>query len=81
MTAAAVILGALATLAAGFTLAGNAWIDGALSIGWIVVVVNAFNVIDVCDGLLAGASALSFGAVALAFPEVRSPRCACRREA
>jgi UDP-GlcNAc:undecaprenyl-phosphate GlcNAc-1-phosphate transferase len=59
-------------LGAGFALTGNAWIDGMLSLGWIVVVVNAFNVLDVCDGLLAGASALSFGAIALAFPEVRA---------
>ena len=71
LTQAAIALLAV-VLGARFVLTGNAWIDGLLSLGWIVVVVNAFNVLDVCDGLLAGASALSFGAIALAFPEART---------
>ncbi len=35
-------------------------VDAALSGMWILLLVNAFNVIDVCDGLLAGVSAIIF---------------------
>ncbi len=34
-------------------LTGQAWLDGALTVGWIVVVTNAYNLLDNCDGALA----------------------------
>ena len=42
--------------------------DVALAVAWIVVCVNAFNLIDVCDGLLAGVGAIAFGAWSIADP-------------
>jgi UDP-GlcNAc:undecaprenyl-phosphate/decaprenyl-phosphate GlcNAc-1-phosphate transferase len=40
------------------TLSGNGPLDAFLSCLWIVTLVNAFNLIDVCDGLLAGLTVL-----------------------
>jgi UDP-GlcNAc:undecaprenyl-phosphate GlcNAc-1-phosphate transferase len=34
--------------------------DRALSMSWILILVNAFNLVDVCDGLLAGLAAIFF---------------------
>jgi len=48
-------------------------LDNALAFAWIVVLVNVFNVLDVCDGLLGGIAALFFGAIALLVPPVRMP--------
>src|SRR5579864_2663357 len=39
---------------------GHAFLGFALSCGWIVLLVNAANVTDVCDGLLAGLSLVAF---------------------
>jgi UDP-GlcNAc:undecaprenyl-phosphate GlcNAc-1-phosphate transferase len=47
---------------------GNPLVDGALSLLWIVVLVNAFNVIDVCDGLLAGIAVVFFAFTTIAAP-------------
>ena len=41
-------------------LTGQFWIDAVLSWFWIAAVVNAFNLTDVCDGLLGGLSAVMF---------------------
>lgn len=43
-------------------------IDRGLSWFWIMTLVNAFNLTDVCDGLLGSLSAVMFGIVSLAFP-------------
>ena len=34
--------------------------DRALSMSWILILVNAFNLVDVCDGLLAGLATIFF---------------------
>jgi UDP-GlcNAc:undecaprenyl-phosphate GlcNAc-1-phosphate transferase len=54
------------------TVTGNPLVDGLLSFAWIVGIVNAFNVLDVCDGLVAGVAALFFAAVAIASLEART---------
>ena len=43
-------------------------VDIALSVVWILALVNAFNVVDVCDGLLAGLATVFFAYGAIAFP-------------
>lgn len=55
----------------GFT--GAMWLDAILSWFWIVTVVNAFNLTDVCDGLVGGLGAIAFVAIALLFPEHAFP--------
>ena len=68
---------ALAALAVGLGAAsrvtGIPALDAALAFAWIVTLVNAFNVLDVCDGLLAGVALVFFVAIALAVPPVRMP--------
>jgi len=51
---------------AGFS--GIALIDAVAGFLWIIVLVNAFNVTDVCDGLVAGVSVPLFLAVSLLNP-------------
>jgi UDP-GlcNAc:undecaprenyl-phosphate GlcNAc-1-phosphate transferase len=67
------ILAACAAMFAGVTprLTGIAILDVALSCAWIVVVVNAVNVTDVCDGLVAGLSLLAFLFLSFLGPEHR----------
>jgi UDP-GlcNAc:undecaprenyl-phosphate GlcNAc-1-phosphate transferase len=52
----------------GLTMAftGNPIIDGLLTILWFVTIVNAFNLVDVCDGLVTGIAGTTF-AVWVAF--------------
>ena len=62
----------IAVLAVGLgciaPLTGMWIVDAAASWLWIVTLVNAFNLTDVCDGLLASLSAVMFGALALLDP-------------
>lgn len=60
-------------VAAGWVapVTGVPWLDAALSAAWIVVAVNAVNVTDVCDGLVAGLSLASLLAAAALAPEAR----------
>src|SRR5207244_8786222 len=44
-------------------LTGWVWLDTLVAVGWMVLMMNAVNVTDVCDGLAAGLSAI--GLVAL----------------
>ena len=64
-----VIQALIAVLAVGLgciaPLTGIWIVDAAASWLWIVTLVNAFNLTDVCDGLLASLSAVMFGALAL----------------
>jgi UDP-GlcNAc:undecaprenyl-phosphate GlcNAc-1-phosphate transferase len=53
-------------------LIGAPLVDGALAVVWIVVVVNALNVTDVCDGLAGGLAAVSLVGLA-AFGTGASP--------
>lgn len=63
---------AAAALAVGWGIAGtftrDPVLDAVISFLWIVTLVNAFNFLDVCDGLLAGVAALCFGYIAIALP-------------
>jgi UDP-GlcNAc:undecaprenyl-phosphate/decaprenyl-phosphate GlcNAc-1-phosphate transferase len=43
-------------------------IDMGLSVGWIVTLVNAVNLTDVCDGLAAGLACIQFIALAILVP-------------
>ena len=43
-----------------FQLTGIGPVDGGLTIAWIVLVVNAVNVTDVCDGLVGGIAVVAF---------------------
>ncbi|HET6349988.1 MAG TPA: MraY family glycosyltransferase [Candidatus Krumholzibacteria bacterium] len=42
------------TLELRWHLTGNRLLDSGITIAWLVLLVNAFNVTDVCDGLVAG---------------------------
>lgn len=46
--------------------------DALLTAGWLVLLVNAVNVTDVCDGLVAGIAAATFVAVGVFVPELRA---------
>jgi UDP-GlcNAc:undecaprenyl-phosphate/decaprenyl-phosphate GlcNAc-1-phosphate transferase len=67
---------ALQTLAAGVAVAlgleldltGNALVDAVAAVVWILVVVNAVNLTDVCDGLVPGIAAIAFLALAAVEP-------------
>lgn len=43
-------------------------LDSTLSSVWILILVNAFNVTDVCDGLVGGLAAISFAILACLLP-------------
>ena len=45
--------------------------DALLTAAWLLVMVNAANVTDVCDGLLAGIAAVTLAVVAAFVPELR----------
>jgi len=68
------LLAALAAgLGAGARLTGIAIVDAALSIAWIVLLVNAVNVTDVCDGLVAGLATIGLAMVGAVAPGFRGP--------
>ena len=52
----------------GARLTGVAPLDAAISWLWLVTLVNAFNLTDVCDGLLASLAMVAFVALALLDP-------------
>jgi UDP-GlcNAc:undecaprenyl-phosphate/decaprenyl-phosphate GlcNAc-1-phosphate transferase len=52
-------------------LSGTDAVDAVAGMLWIVMVVNAVNVTDVCDGLVAGLSAVALLAFALLEPDSR----------
>lgn len=62
------VAGLAVWLGLALDLTHNATIDAALSVFWLVALVNAFNLTDVCDGLLAGIACISLLAVALVSP-------------
>ena len=71
------IAAASAPIALGLTmpLSGNAGVDHALALLWVVIVVNAVNVTDVCDGLAVGLALVSFlGLTSFAEPAL-APLC------
>jgi len=45
----------------GATLIGNQVLDGVATVVWVVLVVNAFNLLDNMDGLSAGVAAIAAG--------------------
>lgn len=57
------IILAVAAVSGGlaYPFTGVGLVDAALSTAWIVVLVNAVNVTDVCDGLVPGLGALTLG--------------------
>lgn len=58
---------AMAMVAAGWRLSlfiDAAWLTGALSVLWIVGLINAFNMLDNMDGLSAGVAAIAAGILA-----------------
>ncbi len=61
----------VAALGLAVPLTGNALLDAALAAGWIVVVVNACNILDVCDGLLGGVVVVGLLPVAFTVPALR----------
>lgn len=52
-------------------ITGIPLLDGALSCAWIITVVNAVNVTDVCDGLVAGLGVTGLLALAVLVPDAR----------
>jgi UDP-GlcNAc:undecaprenyl-phosphate GlcNAc-1-phosphate transferase len=61
------ICGALVAVYLGnrFTVTGSPVVDSFISVFWILTLVNAYNFIDVCDGLAAGIGAVAFAVLAL----------------
>jgi UDP-GlcNAc:undecaprenyl-phosphate GlcNAc-1-phosphate transferase len=57
-------------LGASFPFTGQPLADAGLSIVWFALVVNAFNLTDVCDGLAAGLACIAFVAVAAVEPRL-----------
>lgn len=53
-------------------LTGVSIIDGAITVLWILTLVNAANFTDVCDGLVGGLSAVSFLALTVLSPNSSS---------
>ena len=64
-------------LGATLPLTGNTAVDTALAVFWIVGMVNAFNLTDVCDGLLAGIASVMLVAIAFLVPEVAGTALVC----
>jgi UDP-GlcNAc:undecaprenyl-phosphate GlcNAc-1-phosphate transferase len=64
-------------LGAALPLTGNTFIDATLSILWFAVMVNAFNLTDVCDGLLAGIACVMLVAIAFLVPEIAALALVC----
>jgi UDP-GlcNAc:undecaprenyl-phosphate GlcNAc-1-phosphate transferase len=62
----AAVLAVVAGARGAFT--GLPLLDGMLSALWILVLVNAFNFVDVCDGLLAGLALVFFAFALVAIP-------------
>lgn len=56
LVGAAVVVG----LGARLEVTGNGLADAALAFVWILVVVNAVNLTDICDGLVSGLAAIAF---------------------
>jgi UDP-GlcNAc:undecaprenyl-phosphate GlcNAc-1-phosphate transferase len=50
---------------------GFAPVGWAVSVGWVILVVNAMNVTDVCDGLVAGLCVIGLAVAGVADPDVR----------
>ena len=71
------VAAASAPIAFGLTLplSGSESLNSALSLLWVLVVVNAVNVTDVCDGLAVGLALLAFLGVALFAEPALVPLC------
>jgi UDP-GlcNAc:undecaprenyl-phosphate GlcNAc-1-phosphate transferase len=56
------LVGAAVVVALGvrLELTGQPVLDGAIAFAWILVMVNAVNLTDVCDGLVSGLAAIAF---------------------
>ncbi len=56
------LVGATTVVALGarLELTGRPLLDSALAFAWIVVLVNAVNLTDICDGLVSGLAAIAF---------------------
>jgi UDP-GlcNAc:undecaprenyl-phosphate GlcNAc-1-phosphate transferase len=67
------LAGIAVALGAGAHITGLAPVDAALSAAWIVLLVNSVNVTDVCDGLVAGLSAIGLAMVGFVAPGFRGP--------
>lgn len=52
-------------LGIGVELTSNTFVDGAISVLWILILVNAVNFTDVCDGLVGVLAVVAFGALAI----------------
>jgi UDP-GlcNAc:undecaprenyl-phosphate GlcNAc-1-phosphate transferase len=60
-------LAATGAMAVGVSLplTSSSWINGIATVAWIILLTNAFNLIDNMDGLAAGTAAVSLGAAAI----------------
>lgn len=61
---------AAAKLCASFAFTGIEIIDLGISAFWYLVLLNAFNLTDVCDGLVGGITAIIMLFASLAFPSI-----------
>ena len=69
----AVAAGAAIALGLDLDLTGNGPVDAAVAFIWILVVINAVNLTDVCDGLVPGLAAIAFFALAVLEPGSSGP--------
>jgi UDP-GlcNAc:undecaprenyl-phosphate GlcNAc-1-phosphate transferase len=60
--------GTVVALGARLELTGRPAVDAALALAWILVIVNAVNLTDICDGLVSGLAAIAFLSLAAIDP-------------
>jgi UDP-GlcNAc:undecaprenyl-phosphate GlcNAc-1-phosphate transferase len=62
-----------AALGATLAVSGNRLVDGAAAVVWVVVIVNAVNLTDVCDGLVTGVGVIALLALGATEPALWAP--------
>jgi UDP-GlcNAc:undecaprenyl-phosphate GlcNAc-1-phosphate transferase len=62
-----------AALGATLPVSGNRAVDAGAAVIWVVVVVNAVNLTDVCDGLVAGVGVIALLALGATEPTLWAP--------
>ena len=72
LQAGAACLAVFALGVSGPAITGIPLLDAGFAVFWILTLVNAFNLTDVCDGLVGGLAVISLGFLALLLPQPHS---------
>jgi UDP-GlcNAc:undecaprenyl-phosphate/decaprenyl-phosphate GlcNAc-1-phosphate transferase len=68
-----VAAGVVIALGAAMDISGSSLVDAAAAFVWIIVIVNAVNLTDICDGLVSGLAAIAFLTLAAIDPSRAEP--------